>query len=104
MKPYCPNNSNFTFREITCSPCPMPKRRCECNEFKFDDCFNFFMPKPPCNCGNQGMPPHPCNQDFDFGCCHKKIAPCGRNFWTFMFIWCFLERSSNYPTHLTLDQ
>ena len=102
MQPYCPNNSNFTFREVVCLPCK-PRKNCHPKKddfFDFDNLPNMCpYPKMPCQHDlNQinMMPPHlPCPQ---------KIAPSGCNFWTFMSIWCFLERSSNYPTHLTLDQ
>lgn len=63
MRPYCPNNSNFTFRDICCGP-PI-----------YDDCehhCNCNMERN-CNCGN---PQKHC--DYNVGnkpnknCCNKK--------------------------------
>ena len=54
MQPYCPNNSNFTFREITCAPikkpCDSPKPPQNCNNgFGWcEDLINCFTPN--CNC------------------------------------------------------
>lgn len=61
MKPYCPNNSNFTFREITCAPikkpCDKPKENCGCNDgFGFcEELINCLIPdynhfSNNCNC------------------------------------------------------
>lgn len=95
MQKYCPNNSNFTFREICCAP---PKNKDECENKKhdnkgcnnpfdfclpfppfccppFDDCFkNKDKNSPPCNC-----PPHKapdCSHSNKNKCCpHMPQCP-----------------------------
>ena len=76
MQKYCPNNSNFTFREICCAPpkdnCKDDKKEknCNCND-AFHDQFNCSFPppncfKPDCNC--------PCGKNDDKE--HCKIPHC----------------------------
>ena len=63
MQKYCPNNSNFTFREICCAPLKhnehcddMPKKdNCNCNKNIID---NFDCRFPPLWCYPDGNCPH----------------------------------------------
>lgn len=55
MKPYCRNNSNFTFREICCGP-PLYNNDCCCDD------------KHNCNCKN--------NHNEDCCNCNKHICSC----------------------------
>ena len=65
MMPYCPNNSNFTFREIVCLPCGNHKKHhCDNHNFGTNNLFDgyiwqnsmlpFYPPQheisPPINC------------------------------------------------------
>lgn len=62
MRPYCPNNSNFTFREICCGP-PIHNDCCCNNNCDYDcNCGN------NCNCGCK-QEKHNCN-------CNKPKPPC----------------------------
>ena len=64
MKPYCRNNSNYTFREICCAPikkdCDKGKDSCKCYHGDNYDCFPF----PPCMDNfTPPPPPEPCKEE-----------------------------------------
>lgn len=50
MQNYCPNNSNYTFREVVCVPCQNRPQPC----FDRNPCENFYV--RPCN--SYDMPCH----------------------------------------------
>ena len=78
MRPYCRNNSNFTFREICCGPPIYDNCNSGCNHSCECDCNNKHFEKNnyECNCDKKCLsnhPPKPC------GCKPKpppKPKPC----------------------------
>lgn len=81
MQRYCPNNSNFTFREITCAPpkCDNKKEepKCDCGNCHFPPWWNFCPPiNPPCNdkrknnCDENNQHSSNCNKNCNH-CCNK---------------------------------
>ena len=74
MRPYCPNNSNFTFREITCLPCREHNwDYYQRDEFNFDNSSLF---GGYCNRCQR----HDCCDDFNIRRCHEMPEHCCENF------------------------
>ena len=79
MQRYCPNNSNFTFREITCAPpkCDNKKEepKCDCGNCHFPPWWDFCPPiNPPCNDKKKDECPfHSPNNN-----CNKNACNCGK--------------------------
>ena len=81
MRPYCRNNSNFTFREICCGPPIHDECECECEcecdnkcSHKHDDC-GCIPQRPKCNCDKR--PPRPCNCN-PKNTCRPNHIPCNK--------------------------
>ena len=91
MQPYCPNNSNFTFKEIVCVPCKKPHNHNNCFDNHFEHIFpnNYdwqpnFYEKP-----NNFCPPFR----------QQKIAPFKSNCLLYLFIGYFIGLNLDCPTH-----
>ena len=67
MRPYCPNNSNFTFRNICCEP-PVcdewhKEKECECKKRQLDCwCNQPCFPKCDCHCKDKPQKKPECNK------------------------------------------
>lgn len=85
MRPYCPNNSNFTFRNICCDPPP-------CTEIHEEHCCGCKPQKPGC----YYKPHNHCNETYSQkSCCNRNSFTNGPQFMCFPI--CFEKNCACNP-------